>query len=845
MKMSGEQYRVKKIRIRTLDERDKKAYWTFPNNVTNFKETFCEKSGYNQSSPEGNKQQCKVCGKGGPECIGHPLVLDLSSMGRHYLNEFAIGHLTAISNCVCRACKKFVRESNGKFCTLKELSKLPISKKKCDCSQPTIVEFKEEKSGEKRQKYQKKNTDPKKFTAEIEELYDLIKSDELVFPKELKVQKETVLGFFYDKIVMIPTAEHQISFMGSTGPSEHTGMMKLYESIYQSVTKFGNADAPELKKKLVSLFIGDSDNNYTGTASYLSKADGKEGIFRGDGLNKRAFGTGRAVITLGTRRACEIQIPEYIQKNLQYEIVIMSYNIAKMQKKVGLAVTHLVTDMQSSSLNRRKVFVKLTPTYKLKIGDRVLKHIEDGDSVNFSRQPTLWRHSELGYTAFVWKNKCIGVPEPNVSGHNADFDGDEGNITIGIDLYSRIENELILSRFNIMGAHCGEPVIAITYNGKVGAYVASTDDNIEEHLFEYLISVIEGKMIDENNSEAGNYIADVKIDREYYKRMAQKFGLNYHSGRILISMLLPRCLEYTRDDVIIKQGIMLAGKLKGVDVAGKLISAISNVSPWRGDYFFIDRGYSLFSEYISAKGITISSEDYVMPGELNKQVKAPDMDEQYAELERQVKELEEMKIGQTKAYINSIEEKIVMLIGNFEKRCTEVLEKSEYAERDISIVSFKSGARGNVGNIMTAVVMVGQQYDQSDRLGGNNERLSPYISPDEISLESRGFIKNSYSNGLTASELCVIAGPSRRSTFMVYSGTPESGNASRQTVRNLNGLYVDGTLALVDRNKRIVDPLYGCGCDPARIKNRDVKGFVVNSPLDVLHSMQILRNINN
>lgn len=833
--------------IRPANDRDYGAFSEISHNVANFSETFIQNSGYNPGSREGNRQVCKICGKGGPECIGHPLVLNMESLGRRFVSEFCIKHITQLSNIICRGCKKIVRPSSvekfGEHPTISELASLAESQMRCDCASPKIIEFKEQQK-EKRQKYQKRDTKPKNFTTSADDLYEIIADENFKFPSYMGINKELILGFFYNKIFLLPSVEHQINFVPGleTSVNEVTGMMKLYEMIYNSVTKYGDPDSLELKNKLTCLQIGEKDNAHTGTPSYLTMMNGKEGLFRNEGINKRSFNTARAVISLGVLRSGQVQIPSYIKSNLQYRIKVASYNIQRLQSKVGVSVTHLVSEMETSSLNKRKNFIKLTTNDKLKIGDCVLKLPENGDYVIFSRQPTLWRHSELGYIAVEWDNKCIGLPETNTAGHNADFDGDEGNISIGANLESRIETEMSLAKYNLTGAHSGEPVIGITYNGTVGAYVISTDDNIPEHLFKRLVSIIEGEDIGSPNSPERYCVNDIKVDVEYYKKKAEEHKINYHSGRILISMLLPKNLEYRRGDVVIKKGIMVAGKLKKIDVANKLITAITNVSPWRRDYLFVDRGYAMLSEYITAKGITISSEDYIMPGELSKQVRADNMKELLKKLERDVKKLEEMKVGQTKAYVVEIEEQIIKIIGDFERKATSIMEESDYRNRDIAKVSFGSGARGNISNVMSAAVMVFQLYEGSDRLGENGETLSPYQDPDDVSLYSRGFVANSYSNGLSVDEMFMVANPSRRSAFTVYSGTPESGNASRQTVRNLGGLHVDATLALVDRTGRTVDPLYGCGCDPARIQNQEVNGFTYNSPLNVRHTIEILRN---
>jgi DNA-directed RNA polymerase III subunit RPC1 len=64
----------------------------------------------------------------------------------------------------------------------------------------------------------------------------------------------------------------------------------------------------------------------------------------------------------------------------------------------------------------------------LKIGDTVERHLCDGDTVLFNRQPSLHRLSIMSHRAKVmpWRtlrfNECVCAP------YNADFDGDEMNI---------------------------------------------------------------------------------------------------------------------------------------------------------------------------------------------------------------------------------------------------------------------------------------------------------------------------------------------------------------------------------------------------------------------------------
>ena len=834
-------YIIESFSIQAMTDEDFNAYKFMPNDLPknfSFKDKFLEMTGYNPGSKEGNRQLCKQCGKSGPECISHPVILDLAPLGKMFISEFGIKTISEISKVICRKCKKVVHDKEGKVTDIKSLAKLSSSRKRCSdlefCPTPTISEVKEEKLNEKRQKYQKRDTNPKKMTGDTNDLYELIKEDSVVLPE---YNKKFILGLFFNKLVMKPASIHQMNFVPGTESNvdEITGMIKLYESIYYSMNYYGTPDE-EIKKKITLIFIGDSENGFTGTPSYLSIMDGKEGLVRNDGINKRTLGTGRAVVSSSTRRCCEVQAPSYIMKNLQSIIRVKSYNREKLQKKVGITVTHLVTDMESSSLNKRKNFIRLNHNTVLKEGDIVLKILEDGEFVNISRHPVLWRHSLMSYRAFIREGEnSITLAGPNTVPLNADFDGDELNSILSALLGARIESESMNSKYNHFGPHNGNPLIGISYNGIIGAYIISSELDIEEKFFNHLVEIIEGKI--ESESDVDNYIRDFKIDRDYYNKMATAHGIGIRSGRILFSMLLPRNLNYKRDDVVIKNGIFVEGYLKKIDVADKIITQISYIDPYRLTYLFVDRGYAMLSEYISSRGVTISAEDYIMPGELRKQVECPNFEEEFKKLEEKVDSLEKIKLSQTKTVANETENKIIRLISKFEKSIMDVFMTSDYRKRNIALVSYISGARGNIGNIISAVTTIGQQYNGSDRLGLNERRISPYSKPGAKDLVSRGFIFNSYCNGKSMHEDFISAGPARKSAIAVQSGTPEAGDASRQTTMNLNGLITDNSLALINRGGNVVDPLYGCGNDPAKIRNQDVKKNKINSSVDILQIM--------
>ena len=68
---------------------------------------------------------------------------------------------------------------------------------------------------------------------------------------------------------------------------------------------------------------------------------------------------------------------------------------------------------------------RLATAKKLRIGDTVERHMEDGDIVLFNRQPSLHKVSIMAHRVKVMEfltfrfNTCVCAP------YNADFDGDE------------------------------------------------------------------------------------------------------------------------------------------------------------------------------------------------------------------------------------------------------------------------------------------------------------------------------------------------------------------------------------------------------------------------------------
>ena len=84
-------------------------------------------------------------------------------------------------------------------------------------------------------------------------------------------------------------------------------------------------------------------------------------------------------------------------------------------------------------------------------------------------------------------------------------------------------------------------------------------------------------------------------------------------------------------------------------------------------------------------------------------------------------------------------------------------------------ISYKSGARGSIENVASAIASIGQLYRGNNRLTikSNTSRHSPYAEIGSKSIFDNGFIMSSYASGLTGAEVMQMAVPARESAIVV------------------------------------------------------------------------------
>lgn len=153
------------------------------------------------------------------------------------------------------------------------------------------------------------------------------------------------------------------------------------------------------------------------------------------------------------------------------------YNIEKLRERVrngphvhpGANLIRMSSDgfVKSLAFGDPKVAAE-----RLRVGDIVERHMEDGDVVLFNRQPSLHKLSIMSHRVKVmdWRtfrfNICVCAP------YNADFDGDEMNMHLPQTEEARAEASLLMGvHHNLVTPRNGEPLVAASQDFLSAAYL--------------------------------------------------------------------------------------------------------------------------------------------------------------------------------------------------------------------------------------------------------------------------------------------------------------------------------------------------------------------------------------
>ena len=558
---------------------------------------------------------------------------------------------------------------------------------------------------------------------------------------------------------------------------------------------------------------------------------GKEGRIRGNLQGKRVDFSARSVITPDPNISIDqLGVPKKIAMNLTFPEIVTRYNKAKLLELVrngplqypGAKSIKKQVDGRSTNLQ----FVDLN-SIELEEGDVVHRHLIDDDIVLFNRQPSLHKMSMMGHKVKVMDYNTFRLNVSVTKPYNADFDGDEMNMHVPQSLQTATElREITAVPYQIISPREHKPVIALFQDSILGLN-RITNDGI------YF-----------TRSEMMNILMYIPhFDGKLPEPAIKEKGIERWSGRQLVSYALPTGLNMsmknnsyndngddTLNHVKIVDGQLVAGRIDSKVMSkgsNGLIHIIFNDFGPKACQQFLDDLQNIVTRYLILSGFSVGISDLIADKEINEQIKNT--------IIKKKKDVNKL--------VQQVHQQIFENKGNdslsveFEKKVNNILNKANSEVGEIGLKGLSkdnrmtnmvaSGSKGKTINIAQMVACLGQQNVDGKRIpNGYNERALPHFTKYNVSPESRGFVENSFINGLTPQEFYFHAMGGREGLIDTAVKTSETGYIQRKLIKAMEDLKVYHNLSVRNANGNIVQFLYGeDGMDYGKIESQRLSHF--------------------
>lgn len=390
----------------------------------------------------------------------------------------------------------------------------------------------------------------------------------------------------YSTIVSLNESLKAASLKGLSSTGEESEEIE-YSSGRRGEKTTGSANEifAKLNAAYANLFFssGDSfDDNfgYTGDTHVLSFKiifDGKHGHLRGEMLGKRSDHGARSVIigdpTLDVDQvgvpysvANKITIPESI--NTDEDVDFWASNLPYY----GPDGKEVLGDIKFVVRKGRPIEVNPESEITLQVGDVIRRKMRDNDPVVLSRQPVLHKGSLMGFRSKIMPpeaGEAIRISPMVTAPFNADFDGDEMNLAVPQDVYTRKEvMDVMLVTNCIRGDGKSAPWIGLIQNNIVAANrISQPEVIVSEAIFNSMVLASYG---DDPDESSGGIFRTTSEIPAFHKEL-RALGIQPRSGRACVSFFFPKSFNYLRrkrgsEDVDVSNGVLMSGILTKSDL---------------------------------------------------------------------------------------------------------------------------------------------------------------------------------------------------------------------------------------------------------------------------------------
>ncbi len=652
------------------------------------------------------------------------------------------------------------------------------------------------------------------------------------------------------------------------------------------------------------------------TRGFVQRLKGKQGRFRGNLSGKRVDFSGRTVIspdpTLGVE---EVGVPRQMAMMLTYPEKVTENNIEKLRKLVvsgnneypGATFVYWNQGKEggqgadADGVERKPLPEKTMLKYgsresreknfasRLKVGDVVERHLEDGDIVLFNRQPSLHRLSIMAHRVKVLDGRTLRFNECVCAPYNADFDGDEMNLHVPQTEEARAEaRELLGVAQNLSTPKNGEILVAATQDFLTCAYLLTSKDVFLSRqeicrLASYFIGSQQDKGLRMDlppatllkptmlwtgkqmfslllkPSAADSTAVTLETKERIFGTATKKTGGDPEDGgpgdpalvtpKVVVSR--EPCMDLADGWVIFRSSELICGRLGKTTLGGGSKSGLFQVLST--DYgptsavTVMNRLARLSAKMIGERGFSIGIDD-VTPADVLLGKKSDAISKHYNEVQEQIREFYDGKLVRAAGcdLETTLENTVTGALNQIRQEAASVCMESLHACNSPLIMS-QCGSKGSPINIAQMIACVGQQSVGGARApNGFRDRTLPHFPRNDKSPEGKGFVANSFYSGLDPAEFFFHTMAGREGLVDTAVKTAETGYMSRRLMKALEDLYVHYDGSVRNAANAIMQIQYGDdSLDPVAMEASDGLPVDFDRLFTLTSSAAYLEHLNN
>ncbi|MEW5320361.1 MAG: hypothetical protein WDW38_011438 [Sanguina aurantia] len=568
--------------------------------------------------------------------------------------------------------------------------------------------------------------------------------------------------------------------------------------------------------------------------SISERLKGKSGRIRGNLMGKRVDFSARTVITGDPNIGIdELGVPWSIALNLTFPETVTPFNIEKLQKLVDNGPHPPPGETGARNIIRgdgRRLSLLVggrDEDRKLEIGNKVERHLVNGDLVLFNRQPSLHKMSMMGHRVRILPYSTFRLNLSVTTPYNCCWT----SVVVDMNMHVPQTHETRAEMLNLMMVPRNIDAPGVQANTLIGIVqdtllgcrlMTKRDTFIEKDLFMNILMnledwdgtvpmpvVLKPKPLWTGKQIFSMFLPDINMERTcawHKDGDPQHMSLDdaqvlIRGGQLITGALCKRSLGPNGGGIV-----HLTWMEHGPDITRRFI----NNTQVTVNHWLLHFGMSI--------GIADTVADEATMGSINAIIEKAKEDVKKIIVQYQNKELEAMP---GRSMMEAFETRVNAVLNKARDDAGKKAQNSVDLRNNI-IKMVTAGSKGSFINISQMMGCVGQQNVEGKRIPFNfDQRTLPHFNKFDLGPESRGFVENSYLRGLTPQEFFFHAMGGREGLIDTAVKTSSTGYIQRRLVKAMEDLIVryDGTV----RNGvgDVVQFLYGeDGMDAVRIEGQ-------------------------